>query len=78
MNALHMTGRSGAIDSLTATEHALGSTIAVCFRRQYAAASRIRGECAMQGLPDRLGDWILSIIERLVPSAVGFERLQAA
>ena len=27
----------------------------------------------MQGLPDRLGDWALSIIERLVPSAVGFE-----
>ena len=42
-------------------------------QRQYAAASGIRGRCAMQGLPDRLGDWVLSIIERLVPSAVGFE-----
>ena len=27
----------------------------------------------MQGLPDRMGDWVLSIIELLVPAAVGFE-----
>ena len=27
----------------------------------------------MQGFPDRLGDGVLSIIELLVPPAVGFE-----